>query len=423
MKKWMKIMLVSIPVFFTGLLSAQQRFPKPEFETGYVQPSPTIPGPRGMEMEYLDVFVLFLVLSVASWLVIKSRSRRGILWLSIFSLLYFGFYRSGCVCSVGAVQNVALTLFNPGYAIPFSVLLFFLLPLIFALFFGRTFCAAACPLGAIQDLLVVKPISAPRWANKLLGFIPYLYLGIAVLYASTATDFFICRYDPFVGIFRMDAPFQMIVLGVSFLIIGLFFARPYCRVLCPYGVLLNWMSRFSKWHISITPAECVQCKLCSSSCPFDAIEKPTKKGVEIDSAKNLKRFIVYALLLPLLIVGGGFIGAKSHIFLSKAHPDVYLAELLIARPELKEDPGNLDVQTFYSSGKPLRQLVEEATQIRQKFYAGGMVLGGFIGLVLGMFLLNQVIFRKRMDYEPDKGNCFSCGRCMDYCPVGRKMIK
>ena len=418
--KWIKILLVLIPVWFTGVIYGQQRFPKPEFETGYVQPSTTTPESRGMEMEYFDVFVLFLVLSLASWFVLKSRSRRGILWLSIFSLAYFGFYRNGCICSVGAVQNVALTLFNPGYTIPVTVLLFFLLPLIFALFFGRIFCAAACPLGAIQDLLVVKPFSAPRWVNKLLGFIPYLYLGIAVLYAATATDFFICHYDPFVGIFRMDAPFQMIVFGGSFLIIGLFFARPYCRVLCPYGVLLNWMSRFSKWHISITPAECVQCKLCSSSCPFDAIEKPTGKDAEPDAAKNLKRFLVYALLLPVLVVGGGFIGAKSHVFLSKAHPDVYLAELLITHPELKADTENIDVQTFYSSGKPLRQFVEEATRIREKFHRGGMVLGGFIGLVLGMFLINQVIFRKRMDYEPHKGNCFSCGRCMDYCPVQKK---
>ena len=29
---------------------------------------------------------------------------------------------------------------------------------LFTLFFGRTFCAGACPLGAIQDLVVVKPI-------------------------------------------------------------------------------------------------------------------------------------------------------------------------------------------------------------------------------------------------------------------------
>ena len=83
-------------ILFTGtFLQAQQRFPKPEFDTGYVQPSPTTPEPRAMALEYFDVLVLLAVLSLASWLAIKKRSRRGLLWLSVFSLIYFGFYRDG----------------------------------------------------------------------------------------------------------------------------------------------------------------------------------------------------------------------------------------------------------------------------------------------------------------------------------------
>jgi NosR/NirI family nitrous oxide reductase transcriptional regulator len=61
--------------------------------------------------------------------------------------------------------------------------------------------------------------------------------------------------------------------------------------------------------------------------------------------------------------------------------------------------------------------------IRTKFKKGGMALGGFIGLALGLTLMNQVVFRRREDYEPHKANCFSCGRCMDYCPVGKEASK
>jgi formate hydrogenlyase subunit 6/NADH:ubiquinone oxidoreductase subunit I len=50
---------------------------------------------------------------------------------------------------------------------------------------------------------------------------------------------------------------------------------------------------------------------------------------------------------------------------------------------------------------------------------GGWYLGAFIGLVIGISLLNQVVFRKRSIYEANKGDCFSCGRCMDFCPVGK----
>jgi ferredoxin len=384
-------------------LSAQkQRFPKPEFDTGYTQPTPVTPEPRALAMEYFDVLILILVLAAATYFALKSRSRQGILWLSIFSLVYFGFYRNGCICSIGAIQNVTLTFFDPAYAISLTALLFFIIPLVVTLFFGRTFCAGACPLGAIQDLVVVKPISLPKWLNKTLGLIPYLYLSLAVLFAATGTDFIICRYDPFVGIFRMDAKFLMIVLGIAFLLMGMFIARPYCRFLCPYGVLLSWMSRFSSRHLTITPSKCIQCKLCANSCPFDAIDFPTNEKEVVKSGLGPKRFITYALVIPLWITLGVFVGAKSHTFLSKANQDVYLAELLIAHPELRNDPDNIDVQTFLASGKSMEQLVSEATVIREKFYIGSMIAG---------------VFRKRQDYEPHKGNCFSCARCVDYCPV------
>lgn len=416
----MKKLLSLLTLFYllaANPLYAQQRFPKPEFESGYEQPSVVTPSPRSLAFEYFDVAVLLGVLILASWLVLKKRSRQGILWLSIFTLVYFGFYREGCICSVGSIQNVVLSFSGLGYAISGVALLFFLLPLVFALFFGRTFCAGACPLGVIQDLVIVQPISLPFWLRKTLGLIPYIYLALAVLYAATGTDFIICRYDPFVGIFRMNAPYTMVVLGVAFLLIGMFVGRPYCRFLCPYGVLLKWMSKFSRWHMTITPSQCIQCKLCTTSCPFDAIDYPTAEKTVTGSRLESNRFLVYALLIPLWVAAGGFVGMKSHTYLSRANQDVYLAELMISRPEITNDPNNLDVQTFLGSGRTLDTLIEDARIVRKKFYTGSMLAGAFIGLVIALMLLNQVIYRRRTDYQPNAGDCFSCARCMDYCPV------
>jgi len=279
------LLLVYIPA-----QAQEQRFPKPEFETGYEQPDPETPEPRALAIDYLDVLILLSVLSLATWFALRRRSRRGLFWLSVFSLVYFGFYKEGCICSVGSIQNVALTLADPAYAISITALAFFLLPLIFTLLFGRTFCASACPLGVIQDLVIIKPISISYRTRRILGLIPYLYLSLAVLYAVTGTDFIICRFDPFVGIFRMDAKFSMIVLGISFLLMGMFVGRPYCRFLCPYGVLLSWMSRFSWKHLTITPSNCIQCRLCTNSCPFDAIEHPSSETPPGDPAKKQDSF-------------------------------------------------------------------------------------------------------------------------------------
>ena len=181
------------------------------------------------------------------------------------------------------------------------------------------------------------------------------------------------------------------------------------------------MSRFSKYHLAITPAACIQCKLCSDSCPFDAINFPTDEKQAKKTTWGVNRFMIYSILIPVWILIGGFAGSMSHTWLSKANPTVYLAELLITHPEVKNDQKNLDVQAFLGSGKSMEVLVKEATVIREKFYSGGWIAGGFMGLVIGLTLLGQVVYRKNGDYQPYKGDCFSCGRCIPYCPVKNEM--
>jgi NosR/NirI family transcriptional regulator, nitrous oxide reductase regulator len=406
-------------LFITIVTIAQQRFPRPDFESDYTSPTLETPEPRYGMLEYFDVFVLFIVLSLTTWLILKKRSRKGVMYVSLFSLIYFGFYREGCICSIGAIQNVALSMTDSTYAISISALAFFMLPLLFALFAGRVFCGGACPLGAIQDLIILKPIELPVGVRKALGLIPYVYLGLAILFAVTKTDFIICRYDPFVGFFRMDAKFNMLVLGGSLLIIGVFVGRPYCRFLCPYGVLLGWMSGVSKKHLTITPGECIDCKLCERSCPMDAINKPVTEPVS--AKKDIRRFILSMVAIPLWMLIGGYLISSSHVYLSKANRTVALAELLIAHPELKSDLTHIDVQTFLSSGQSMEELKKEASAIRQQFYTGGWILGASLGLAFGIIFTRKTIYRQRKDYVPDRVNCVSCARCMSFCPVGKEI--
>ena len=68
------------------------------------------------------------------------------------------------------------------------------------------------------------------------------------------------------------------------------------------------------------------------------------------------------------------------------------------------------------------ELVKSAAAIRNKFHTGGWIMGGFLGLVLGVMFMNQVVFRKRTDYLANRTNCYSCARCLDYCPIGKEII-
>jgi NosR/NirI family nitrous oxide reductase transcriptional regulator len=249
LRKYFPFIVIILLLLGHSSLFAQQRFPRPEFETAYKYPEFQMPVQRGPAWEYFDAAVLVAVLSVTTWLALKKRSRQGIIMVSLFSIAYFGFYRQGCICSVGSVQNVSLALFNHSYSIPVSALLFFTIPLLFALFFGRVFCAGACPLGAIQELTGFMPVSLPRRVEAVLAAVPFIYLAISVLFAATNSQFIICRYDPFIGIFRLNAPYTMIIFGVLLLLAGIFVNRPYCRFLCPYGVLLHYACGMHKLQI------------------------------------------------------------------------------------------------------------------------------------------------------------------------------
>lgn len=399
---------------------SQARFPEPEFDSGYIAPETLQPATRSLLLEYLDVIVLFVLLSVMSWLVIKKRSRRGIFWTSIAAILYFGFFKEGCVCPVGSVQNVTLGLFQTDYIIPLTVIAVFILPLLFTLLFGRTFCAGVCFMGAVQDLVNIKPISIPSWISKPLSALPYIYLTLAIILAATGADFIVCRYDPFIGFFRMNASFGMIIFGAVILILGIFVGRPYCRFLCPYGVLLNWLSRISFWHTTVTPSECIQCKLCDTSCPVDAIKKPQPIKAEAPE-KGKRRLIILIALLPVFVFGGGFLASLLHRPLSTIHPTVRLAEEIKWEKENGRRTGSEESRAFHTMGMPVEQLFHDAGQMQTSFLRGTRIGGAFLGLIFGIGLLRSSVLRRQVDYEPDKGNCVSCGKCYKYCPVEKQV--
>ncbi len=316
-------------------LPAADRVPRPEFTSGYEEPTVQTPAPRSEALEYLDVVVLAACLALSGWLVIRARSREGIFLLSVFSIAYFGFFRKGCICPIGAIQNIALALADPSYAIPVVAIAFFALPLVTALSVGRTFCGAVCPFGALQDAVIVKPLRLPRWLAVPLGFLPVVYLGLAVLFAATGAEFIVCRFDPFVNFFRIGGSVEILALGACFLLLGTVVARPYCRFLCPYGVILGWLSRLSFRHAAISPDSCVQCRLCEESCPVDAIRAPDPQGLAARSppTRSEKRAFAAALIaVPVLVALGAFAGSLLAPLLARVHPTVRL-EIQVLRED------------------------------------------------------------------------------------------
>lgn len=407
------------------------RFPKPDFTSGYQYPDVVHGMPWEQFWSWIDVVLMAALMSLAAWAVHRRPSRRMLMAAGIVSVLYFGFFRTGCVCSIGSIQNVVLALADHTYRLPLVVVFIFLLPLVFALFFGRVFCAGVCPMGALQELVNVRNFRISRAVASALEFFPWIWLAFAILYAATRSRFIICRFDPLVPIFRLGGDVGMIVFGASLLVLSVVVGRPFCRFLCPYGALLGVVSSVARRRVRVTKKECINCTLCHNACPVDAIRAPyANKGGERRTA-GVRRVLMYLVLLPLFTVGGGWLLSSRSDTLSIAHRDVYLYTLLQAGPDGQPsgagaesdvakdsaDAGEAaEVEAFHEMGRSLADLEASVADVRDAYRRWAWLAGALIGFVLGCKLIRLSVKRTRKTYEVEPSACVACGKCFGYCP-------
>ena len=426
------LLLPVVLIASTTTLLGAERFPPPELPPEYVEPELTQPPPQAdLEgggvlsldtYEWINLGLLAAALAVAGWLIYSRRSRVGLIVLGIGAILVFGFYRAGCICPIGAIQNVALGLFDDRpaearYAVPWFVLGLLGLPLLASLFYGRVFCSSVCPFGAMQDLVLVRPVRVPRSLATVLGLVPFVYLGVGVLLAATGAAFVICRYDPFVGLLRLSGTWILLAAGGGVLVLSMFVGRPYCRFLCPLGAAFRITAPLARRRVTTTPDECIRCRLCEDACPYDAI-RPPNDAQAIDRRGGRRRLVLILLGVPILLIGMGWLGSRLSTRLARVHPTVSLAERVALEQQGELPMGASDAtDAFMRSGELPEELFARARVLRGRFRTGGWLLGIFLGLVLGASLLGSSVKRTRSDYEPDPGLCVACGRCWASCPV------
>lgn len=173
---------------------------------------------------------------------------------------------------------------------------------VFGTLCGRMVCGFLCPFGLVQDLIYripffkkIKRLPGER-ALRLLRVL--LLVGFVVLLPLFAVDAFglsdpwFCKYVCPVGTLEAGIPlvlsnpslqaavgwlyaWKLVILGVI-LALSLLLYRPFCRYLCPLGLLYGFFNRFALYRYQIDEIACIHCGQCQESCPMqiDVLKNP-----------------------------------------------------------------------------------------------------------------------------------------------------
>ncbi len=196
------------------------------------------------------------------------------------------------ICPLGGIETL-YTFATTGVFVPHVHLANVVLAvavLVLALLARGAFCGWICPLGFIQDLVAglsagvrrrfpsahrglrsLRTSAAPlAILDRPLRLLKYAVLAWALWGAAVFGVMVFRDVDPWIALLdigRESTGFGLLVLGVT-LVGALFVDRPWCRYACPLGAANGLVARFSPLRLERSAPACVDCNLCTRSCPM-----------------------------------------------------------------------------------------------------------------------------------------------------------
>lgn len=222
----------------------------------------------------ITIFFIFLIAGLAKFIKIRwTVPARGYTQLSLLVISEIAFICNkgiaceNCplsfgICPVGTVQRAAFI-----KQFPLHVLI--ILIGITGIIFGTFACGWTCPIGFIQDLFTKSsPVKNKIRIPKLIKKGRYLSLIILSVLIYIELQF---KYFSNLGINVLN---EIVLFGGTILLATAFFLkRPFCKVLCPFGLIYGKLNKLSPIKVRLN--KCSGCEKCYENCITD-IKPPSQ---------------------------------------------------------------------------------------------------------------------------------------------------
>ena len=224
---------------------------------------------------YWAVSILFFTM-LAGFFVRHKKLRKLRPLFLLAAVVILGFYRGGPGI-ISSFQNTYL--FAIGATGKWTAMVLFLGVLVLTYFFGKVFCGWTCYLGAIQEFLHIRKLEIlyTEKAQKIMRIIRYVILGLLLIQLTITQGIEWSKIGPFKVIFNLYSPniTGYILLGIL-LVSSLFIHRPFCKMVCPAGLIFGWITKIPGASVLGITNSCAGCKTCNTACNINAITREGK---------------------------------------------------------------------------------------------------------------------------------------------------
>lgn len=182
---------------------------------------------------------------------------------------------AGALLVAGGLANLPVTL---------------LIILVATVLAGPIFCGWICPFGTLQDIVSkltrgIKKHKMPKSIQKGLAVSRYILLAVTTLLTADFV-FTLMQYDARINFLSLLEG-KVLTMGAYgllalYLIVAVFFERPFCNYMCPQGAKYGLMSALRPFRIVRDSDTCVKCGKCDQACPMNIaiMEKNNVKSLQ-----------------------------------------------------------------------------------------------------------------------------------------------